>query len=121
MDVLGFTTLVLLGFTGCAEFGSWAFVHPALWKLPAEHHLRVEQALLRTFGRVMPILMPASTILVIAYAVAGPGIGDTSGLLRWSAAVAVGISVIATVAVNVPINLRTGRMSAEAPPCISEM
>jgi len=30
MDVLGFATLVVGGFTACAEFGSYAFVHPVI-------------------------------------------------------------------------------------------
>ena len=35
MDVLGFATLVLVGFTSCAEFGSYALVHPVIRRLPA--------------------------------------------------------------------------------------
>jgi hypothetical protein len=57
MDILGFITLVITGFTSCAEFGSYAFVHPVIRQLPPEHHIRVEQGLLKTFGRVMPVLM----------------------------------------------------------------
>src|SRR5689334_8048847 len=34
MDVLAFSAIVVVGFTACAEFGSWAFVHPVLWRLP---------------------------------------------------------------------------------------
>ena len=49
--------LVITGFTACAEFGSYAFVHPVIHDLPPEHHVRVEKGLLRTFGRVMPVLM----------------------------------------------------------------
>ncbi len=54
MDILGLSTLLPIGFTGCAEFGSYAFVHPVLRRLPPVHHITVEQGLLRTFGRVMP-------------------------------------------------------------------
>jgi len=63
MDVLGFFALAVTGFASCAEFGSYAFVHPVIRRLPQEHHLRVEQGLLRTFGRVMPVLMTLSVIL----------------------------------------------------------
>jgi len=40
MDILEFITLVITGFTSCAEFGSYAFVHPvkyrsAQWRRPA--------------------------------------------------------------------------------------
>jgi hypothetical protein len=34
MDVLGFPALVVGGFTACAEFGSYAFVHPVIRRLP---------------------------------------------------------------------------------------
>ena len=30
MDILGFITLVITAFTSCAEFGSYAFVHPVI-------------------------------------------------------------------------------------------
>jgi hypothetical protein len=52
MDTLGFLLLTVGGFTSCAEFGSYAFVHPVIRRLPQEHHVRVEQGLLKTFGRV---------------------------------------------------------------------
>lgn len=116
VDALGFAALVVVGFTAGAEFGSWAFVHPVLRRLPAEHHLAVEQGLLRTFGRVMPVLMPLSAALAVAYAVAGPGLRASHGLLRWSAAAALAFSVVTTLVVNVPINRATGRMRAGAPP-----
>ena len=69
MDILGFTALTITGFTSCAEFGSYAFVHPVIRRLPQEHHIRVEQGLLKTFGRVMPVLMPLCVILGVSYAV----------------------------------------------------
>ncbi|HXH69305.1 MAG TPA: hypothetical protein VNI60_03050 [Pyrinomonadaceae bacterium] len=69
MDILGFITLIVTGFTSCAEFGSYAFVHPVIRRLPQEHHIQVEQGLLKTFGRVMPVLMPLCVILAISYAV----------------------------------------------------
>ena len=47
-DVLEFATLVVTGFTSCAEFGSYAFVYPVIRRLPPEHHVFVEKGLLRT-------------------------------------------------------------------------
>ena len=83
MDLFGFVCLVLTGFTLCAEFGSYAFVHPVLRRLPREYHLQVEQGLLRTFGRVMPVLMTLSVVvsaeLRSAYA---PRQSRTLGVLR---------------------------------------
>ena len=64
MDILGFLTLTVVGFTSCAEFASYAFVHPVR-RLPAKYHLQVEQGLLKTFGRVMPLLMTLSVILCL--------------------------------------------------------
>src|SRR5260370_30398279 len=68
MDLIGFAVLVVIGFTSCAEFGSYAFVHPVIRHLPSQHHLFVEKGLLKTFGRVMPVLMTLSLILSLSYA-----------------------------------------------------
>jgi hypothetical protein len=68
MDFVGFATLVVTGFTACAEFGSYAFVHPILRHLPRQYHVQVEQGLLRTFGRVMPTLMTLCVVLSVSYA-----------------------------------------------------
>ena len=50
MDILGFVALTVTGFTACAEFGSYAFVHPVIRGLPPEQHVQVEKGLLKTFG-----------------------------------------------------------------------
>jgi len=42
---LKFAALVVTGFTSCAEFGSYAFVHPVIRHLPPEHHVSVEKGL----------------------------------------------------------------------------
>lgn len=81
-------------------------------RLPPRHHLQVEQGLLRTFGRFMPVAMPLSAVLGVLRAVHGPG----PAWLTWSAAVALVVSVITTVVVNVGINLATGRWDPEDPP-----
>jgi len=65
MDVLGFATLSVTGFAACAESGSYAFVHPVIRRLPRDHHVTVEKGLLRTFGRVMPVLMTLCVVLSI--------------------------------------------------------
>ncbi|MQA82505.1 MAG: DUF1772 domain-containing protein [Streptosporangiales bacterium] len=117
MDYLGLSALVVGGFTACAEFGSYAFVHPVIRRLPVEHHIAVEQGLLRTFGRVMPVLMTAT--LAIAIGVASTGhIADQAGphLWRWLAVVAYGAALVSTIIFNVPVNLATGRWNAKQPP-----
>ncbi len=113
MDVLEFATLVVTGFIGCAEFGSYAFVHPVIRRLPAAAHLQVEQGLLRTFGRVMPVGMTLSVLLAVAYASFGGGGGQ---LWRWLAAASLVLALVSTVVFNVPINLATGKWDAENPP-----
>ena len=57
-ELVVLAALVLPGFTACAEFGSYAFVHPVIRRLPTEHHVTVEQGLVRTFGHFMPVAMP---------------------------------------------------------------
>ncbi len=115
MDVLGFVVIVVVGFTAAAEFGSYAFVHPVIRRLPPEYHVRVEQGLLRTFGIVMPPLMTGSLVLAITNAARG---GTEGGplWLRVAAAVAWGLGIVSTVLVNVPINLATLRWDPDAPP-----
>jgi hypothetical protein len=115
MDILGFVVLVVVGFTACAEFGSYAFVHPVIRRLPAEHHLAVEQGLLRTFGRVMPVLMTLSMGLAVGNASISGGNGGPV-IFRWLGAALLVAALASTVAVNVPINLATGRWDAHQPP-----
>jgi len=114
VDVLVFLTPLIVGFTASAEFASFTFVHPVIRRLESGDHIRVEQGLLQTFGRVMPVLMPVSAVATVAYAVARGG-GDGSAL-RWASAGLVLLSVITTLAVNVPINAATSRWDPEHPP-----
>ncbi len=116
MDVLGFIILVVTGFTSCAEFGSYAFVHPVVRRLPQEHHIRVEQGLLKTFGRVMPVLMTLSVILAISYAVSLNNVEGAARFVRWASAASFVAALTSTLIFNVPINLATGRWEADAPP-----
>jgi uncharacterized membrane protein len=115
MDVLGFATLVVTGFTACAEFGSYAFVHPVTRRLPAEFHVAVEKGLLRTFGVVMPPLMTITVVLAVSHALHSGGQGGPS-LWRWLAAGAVTAALVSTIIFNVPINLATRRWDPLRPP-----
>lgn len=76
---LAFLWLFVPGFTACAEFGSYAFVHPVLRQLDRQNHVIAEKGLVKTFGRIMPV--PAAVL--------------------W------GIALVTTIIVNVPINFRT--------------
>jgi uncharacterized membrane protein len=112
MDVLAFATLSVTGFAACAEFGSYAFVHPVLRHLPREHHIRVEKGLLRTFGRVMPVLM---TLCVVISTVHARRAVNAKGL-HWLSAASFTLALLSTVIFNVPINRATGRWDPAHPP-----
>jgi hypothetical protein len=62
--------IVLVGWVAGAELGSWCCVQPVVAKLPYKHYVGAERAMLRTFGRIMPILMPL--ILLCQIGVAPP-------------------------------------------------
>jgi hypothetical protein len=59
-------SLLLVGWIAGAELGSWCCVQPVVARLPYEHFVAAEQGMLRTFGRIMPVLMPLSGILAVA-------------------------------------------------------
>ncbi|HLZ62056.1 MAG TPA: DUF1772 domain-containing protein [Ktedonosporobacter sp.] len=113
MDILGFVSLVIIGFTACAEFGSYAFVHPVIRELSAEPHVQVEQGLLKTFGRIMPVFMTLCVVLAIAYAIQMNGQQGLAWGVRWAAAVALTLALISTIIFNVPVNLATGRWDSK--------
>ena len=113
MDFVRLSALVVSGFTACGEFASFAFVHPVVRRLPAEQHLTVEQGLLRTFGRVMPVLMPLTPLVTLAHAVRSHGNARTLGIAAVVAAVA---ALAVTVVGNVPINAETARWDPADPP-----
>lgn len=115
MDVFGLAVLLLIGFTACAEFGSYAFVHPVVRRLPSAQMIAFEQGLLRTFGRAYPVLMPLSGLMLIAYATWGGGEG-TPSLWRWFAVVAWAAATVTTLVVNVPINVATDKWDPQDPP-----
>jgi uncharacterized membrane protein len=109
MDLLGFVALVVTGFTACAEFGSYAFVHPVIKELPTEQHVQVEQGLLKTFGRIMPVLMTLCLVVALAYTIQMNGQEGLARGVRWAAAAAFLLALISTIIFNVPVNLATGR------------
>ncbi len=113
MRTFDFATLVVTGFVACAEFGSFAFVHPVIRRLPPMEHLQVEQGLLKTFGRVMPVGMTLCVVLAVSAATGADGDGR---LWHWLAAASFVAALASTVVFNVPINLATGRWDADNPP-----
>jgi uncharacterized membrane protein len=115
VDVLSLFTLLVTGFVSCAEFGSYAFVHPVIGRLPPTYHINVEQGLLRTFGRVMPVGMTLCLVLAVLHASIPGGQGGPL-LWRWLATASFAAALLSTIIFNVPINLATGRWDASNPP-----
>ena len=113
---LELTSLLVVGWIAGAELGSWCCVQPVVARLPYEQYVAAEQGMLRTFGRVMPRLMPLGVVLAIALATVSWS--ETPGVLwlRMAAAVCLATTVATTLMVNVPINRRTAgwRMSSDA-------
>jgi uncharacterized membrane protein len=116
MDWFALIALIVTGFTACAEFGSYAFVHPVIRRLPANYHIQVEQGLLKTFGRVMPVLMTLCSIIGVSYLVYVWPLGAREQLLAALSAISFGVSIVSTIIFNVPINLATGKWDAKHPP-----
>jgi hypothetical protein len=84
--LLAFAAVAVPGFTACAEFGSYAFVHPVVKRLEVAAHIQVERGLVHTFGRVMPLLMTLSLITVIAWASLGAWVRKAKPLTAASGA-----------------------------------
>jgi uncharacterized membrane protein len=116
LEIIGFITLVIVGFTACAEFTSYALVHPVIRTLPQEQHIRFEQGSLDTFGRIMPVLMPVCVILTVGFAMLPQEIGDFERVIRMITALMLIIATITTIVFNVPINKEIKAWQASSPP-----
>lgn len=103
------TSLLLVGWIAGAELGSWACVQPVVARLPYEHYVAAEQGMLHTFGRIMPVLMPLSGACAIALVLVSDGEHSAVFWLRVAAALCLAMTVVTTLTVNVPINMRTAR------------
>ena len=99
-------SLLVIGWIAGAESGSWCCVQPVVERLPYEQQVAMEQGMLRTFGRIMPVLMPLSGVLAVALAFSSRG--EAVFWWRVAPAICIAVATITTLAVNVPINARTG-------------
>ena len=112
--VLSTLVLLLSGWLAGAESASWALLQPVVARLDDTPQIRMQQGLLRTFGRVMPILLPLTSVLIVATAVVAPP--GAQRVLWLVAAIAAAVLIAFTLTVNVPINQRTLTWDAEHPP-----
>jgi len=102
-------SLLVIGWVAGAETGSWCCVQPTVERLPYEQQVSIEQAMLGTFGRIMPVLMPLSGVLVIALVIFSRIDGRAVLWLRVIAAICIAITVVSTLTINVPINSLTSQ------------
>jgi hypothetical protein len=102
-------SLLVIGWVAGAETGSWCCVQPIVERLPYEQQVAMERAMLRTFGRIMPVLMPLSGIVAIALVLFSRSDGSAVLGLRIIAAICIAIAIVTTLAVNVPINNLTSK------------
>ena len=116
MDILGFITMLIAGFTACAEFTSYALVHPVIRHLPQKHHIRFEQGSLKTYGMIMPVLMPVSVILTVSYVIFSQDLRNIELIIRVSCAVMYILATLTTILFNVPINKKIKQWEADNPP-----
>jgi len=85
-------------------------------QLPQEYHIRVEQGLLKTFGRVMPVLITLCVILSVSYPISLNSVEGAAPIVRWASVASFIAGLVSTIIFNVPINLATGRWNANHPP-----
>lgn len=109
-------SLVLIGWIAGAETGSWCCVQPVVEHLPYEQQVAMEKGMLRTFGRIMPVLMPLSAILAVLLVVVSRSGDSNVLLLRVIAAICIAAAIVTTLTVNVPINARTAAWPVTADP-----
>jgi hypothetical protein len=112
--VLSTLALLLSGWLAGAESASWALLQPVVARLDDTPQIRMQQGMLRTFGRVMPILLPLTSVLILLTAVVAPA--GAPRVLWVVAAVAAAVLIAFTLTINVPINKRTLTWDAEHPP-----
>ena len=112
--VLSTLVLLLSGWLAGAESASWALLQPVVARLDDTPQIRMQQGMLRTFGRVMPVLLPLTSALIVLTTVMAPA--GAPRVLWLIAAVAAAVLIAFTLAVNVPINKRALTWDAEHPP-----
>jgi hypothetical protein len=59
--------------------------------------------------------MTLSLILSTAYAVQLNAVEGAARLVRWAAALSLGVALVSTIIFNVPINVATGKWDADKP------
>lgn len=112
-ELLEIVTLIIAGWLAGAESGSWSCVHPVISKLKPDDQITFQKGLLKTFGRIMPILMPLNFILVILLCSFTVDKNSNVFYLRLIAVIILATMIFTTVVFNVPVNIQTGKWNKE--------
>ena len=102
--ILEIFALLAIGWVSGAEIGSWFGIQPIVSKLPYDQQVYLEQAMLKSFGRIMPLIMPFSAVVVILLAIFSRNEQNLVMWLRFVAAACIVITIATTLIINVPIN-----------------
>lgn len=107
--ILEILALLAIGWVSGAEIGSWFGIQPIVEKLPYDQQLNLEQSMLKSFGKVMPVIMPLSAVLVIMLAIFSRNDPSVVMWLRIIAVICIAITIVTTLTINVPINNLTAK------------
>lgn len=107
--ILEIVTLLAIGWVAGAETGSWFGIQPIVEKLPYEQQVNLEQQMLKSFGKVMPVIMPFSAVAVIILAFFSRNDPGAVMWLRITAALCIAVAIATTLTINVPINELTAK------------
>jgi hypothetical protein len=114
MKVARLVSLLLASLLAGNAAGTLLAVHPALRGLPLRQFFEAERALTRQYAGVMRILMPLALVSDLALLRLMPDHHSTSHRLTQAATASIA-GVLATTAVELPINRETLRTSPEGP------
>ena len=107
--ILEILALLAIGWVAGAEIGSWFGIQPIVDRLPYEQQVNLEQRMLKSFGKVMPVIMPFSAVIVIVLAFFSHDDPNAVMWLRIIAALCIAITIVTTLTINVPINNLTAK------------
>ncbi len=107
--ILEVLALLAIDWVSGAEIGSWFGIQPIVEKLPYDQQINLEQSMLQSFGKIMPVIMPFSAVTVIILAITSRNDPGAVMWLRIIAAICIGITIVTTLTINVPINKLTAK------------
>jgi hypothetical protein len=115
MDWLECLDLVIPGFVASVEFGFFVFVRPMLRSLPEKFQVQVDQTVVRTYGRVMPVFTGISVVLILVYALRLTQ-NNAANQAVWIAVFFFSAAIATSIWLNQPIESEIWNWNAEALP-----